>query len=180
MAVRLYRISACRAAAGATPTSSACPTPATCAAARAGRWTSRDSRLPAPRYIERAEADLDGFSTNPVIYFRFSRPYDGSTITGDVIRWVDITPGSPTYGRARGLAWLTTFGRITRYMCSDWVAFRSGHGAPLLPGTTYAMILTQGIRVAQDGAFFARDADFTAVIGDTEPADAALASAWRR
>ncbi|AKF08544.1 alpha/beta fold hydrolase [Sandaracinus amylolyticus] len=129
------------------------------------------------RHIAASEEDLDGFATNPVIYFRFSRGYDGASI-GDHVRWVDITPGSPTYGQDRGLAWITTYGPITRYICPDWVAFRSGHGDPLRPGTTYAMILTRGITAAEGGPAFERDEDFDAVMSDTAPSDAALTHAW--
>jgi hypothetical protein len=129
------------------------------------------------RHIEAAEEDLDGFATNPVIYFRFSRPFDGGSIGGRV-RWVDITPGSPTYGQDRGLGWITTFGPITRYICPDWVAFRSGHGAPLLPGTTYAMILQRGVTAAEGGGEFARDGDLDALLSDSPPSEAALMHAW--
>src|SRR5689334_15986651 len=44
------------------------------------------------RYLDASEEDLDGFATNPVVYFRFSHPYDWDTV-GDNIRIVDITPG---------------------------------------------------------------------------------------
>ena len=129
------------------------------------------------RHIEASEEDLDGWATNPVVYFRFSRAYDGATI-GEHVRWVDITPGSPTYGQDRGLSWITTFGSITRYICPDWVAFRAAHGDPLRPGTTYALILTRGITAAEGGPAFERDEDFDALISETAPSDPVLARAW--
>lgn len=128
------------------------------------------------RHIAAAEEDLDGFATNPVIYFRFSQPFDGGTISGRA-RWVDITSGSPTYGQDRGLSWLTTYGPISRYICSDWVAFRSGHGAPLRPRTTYALILERGVTTSE-GAEFARDADLDVLLSETAPSEEALMNAW--
>lgn len=131
------------------------------------------------RTIAHAEADLDGFSTNPVVYFRFSRGYDGANI-GDHVRWLDVTPGSPEYGLDRGLAWITTSGRLTRYVCPDWLAFRQGHGAPLRPGTTYAVILTRGILTAGSAQEFERAPDLDALLSSSMPAEAALQGPWRR
>lgn len=129
------------------------------------------------RYVSASETDLDGFATNAVSYFRFSRPYDWESV-GDRIRIVDITPGSPGYGQNRGLGWLTTAGRLTKYVCEDWLGVRTGHGDPLRPGTTYAVLLTTGIR-DMNGNAFARDEDFVATLGDTAPSDAALMHAWQ-
>ncbi|MDQ3036545.1 MAG: alpha/beta hydrolase [Myxococcota bacterium] len=128
-------------------------------------------------HVDASQEDLDGFATNPVIYFRFSRAYDGASL-GDRVRWVDITPGSPTYGQDRGLAWITTFGSITRYICPDWIAFRAGHGDPLRPGTTYALILERGVTASEGGGEFARDADLDALLSDAAPSDGALMHAW--
>lgn len=128
------------------------------------------------RTIEAAEEDLDGWATNPVVYFRFSRGYDAANIA-DHFRWVDITPGSPEYGRDRGAAWITTYGPITRYICPDWIAFRSGHGAPLRPGTTYALILTRGLRTPEM-ASFQSSPDLDAVIADAMPTDPIMLAAW--
>jgi hypothetical protein len=127
--------------------------------------------------IDAAEEDLDGFATNPVIYFRFSRAYDGGSVAGRA-RWVDITPGSPEYGIDRGLGWLTTYGPISRYICNDWVAFRSGHGSPLRPGTTYALILSEGVTTAEGGELFERAEDLDALLQGVAPSDPALRDAW--
>jgi hypothetical protein len=130
--------------------------------------------------IAAAEEDLDGFATNPVIYFRFSRPYEWDGI-GEHLLLLDITPGSPDYNRGTlGRSWLTTSGAITRYICPNWVAIRRAHGSPLRPGTTYAAIVLQGVRASADhgGDAFTRDADLDALLSDTAPSDAALADAW--
>ena len=129
------------------------------------------------RYVSAAQTDLDGFATNMVSYFRFSRPYDWMSVGGH-IRIVDITVGSPTYGQDRSLAWLTTAGRLSKYICEDWLGVRTGHGDPLRPSTTYAVILTTGIRDTSNNAF-ARDADFVATLASTAPADVALMHAYQ-
>ncbi len=131
------------------------------------------------RHIDAAEQDLDGFATNPVIYFRFSKPYEWGDIDADSVMLVDITPTSPEYGANVGRSWLTTFGRITRYVCPNWLSIRRGHGQPLRPATTYAAILTSGIRTSADeGAEpFARAADLDALLSETA-ATGPLASAW--
>ncbi|MCB9592073.1 MAG: hypothetical protein H6719_05015 [Sandaracinaceae bacterium] len=132
------------------------------------------------RHIAAIEADVDGFATNPVIYFRFSKPYEWADISADSVMLVDVTPGSPEYGANVGRSWLTTYGQITRYLCPDWLSVRRGHGQPLRPGTTYAAILTSGIRThAEEGNEpFGRAADLDALLSDTAPSGAPLASAW--
>mgnify|MGYP000358423027 CR=1 FL=1 len=48
------------------------------------------------RYLRAAEQDLDGFSTNPVVFFRFSRRFDWAT-SGGAFRFVNIDPDSPVW-----------------------------------------------------------------------------------
>lgn len=130
------------------------------------------------RYLRASEEDLRGFSINPVVFFRFSHPYDWDTVGGQ-IRIVDITPGSPDYGRTHSLAWLSTAGPISKYICPNWLAVRTPHGSPLRPGTTYAVVLGTGIAPNPDvGGGFARSADFDAMLADSEPSDPALSHAW--
>ncbi len=128
------------------------------------------------RYVAASEEDLDGFATNPTVVVRLSRPYDGESVSGR-IHYVDITPGSPSYGQERGLAWLTSYGRITRYVCEDWIGIRGSHGDPLRPGTTYAVYLTTGVRDS-NGNVFGRDTDFDTVMRDTAPTAPEDREAW--
>lgn len=135
-------------------------------------------------YLRASEQDLRGFSTNPTILFRFSRPYDWGTID---VQLIDVTVGAPSFGAGLGRGWITTSGRIGRYICPDWMGVHPGHGAPLLPGHTYAAILLSGVNDAPaalpDGGVpahtpFAPDPDFTAMLGATAPTDVDLAAAW--
>lgn len=134
------------------------------------------------RHIEASETNMEGFATNPVVYFRFSRPFDWDDVTGDSLWLVDITPSSPDYGGNVGRAWLTTAGQITRYICPNWLAIRRGHGSPLRPGTTYAAILMTGIRtsVEEGSVQFQRSSDLNTLLLDAVPADEPLASAHAR
>lgn len=130
------------------------------------------------RYLRAAEQDLDGFATNPVIYFRFSSPYRWESVGGDPssIALVDITPGSPTYGDVSSLAWLTTFGPLGEYICPDWIAMRRPVGQPLRPGTTYAAYLTTGVTPSAGGTY-ARSTELDMLLGATAPSEPRLARA---
>ena len=130
------------------------------------------------RYVAASEAELDGFSTNPTVIFRFSTTYNWDSVGGN-LRLVDITPGSPSFGQDQSLAWLTTAGPLSHYICDNWLAVRSGHGAPLRPGTTYAVIMLDGINQSDTAhSSFARSADLDAILADTRPSDPILATAW--
>ncbi|MCB9629062.1 MAG: hypothetical protein H6725_16950 [Sandaracinaceae bacterium] len=132
------------------------------------------------RYLRASEADLDGFSLNPVVFFRFSRAYDWDS-TGGAIHFVNVDPASPEFGATHPAAWLNTFGPISKYICQDWLGLRTLHGAPLLPGTTYAVILdTSLLPAAAVGGTFQRSADLDALLGDTRPTDVHLGPAWDR
>lgn len=127
------------------------------------------------RYLRASEQDLHGFSTNPRIYFRFSAPYNWGTLA-DSITLVDITPGSPTYGQSTGLSWLTESGTLTRYICPNWFAMQPPHGQPLRPGTTYAAIVGNTL-TPSTSMLYQVSPDFEAMLSETVPSDAVLASA---
>jgi hypothetical protein len=128
------------------------------------------------RYLRASEQDLRGFATNPVVFFRFSKPYDWDSV-GGALKFVDITPTSPTYSQGIYYGWLVTVGPTSRYICEDWLAVRTLHGHPLRPSTTYAVMLTRSVTVT-GGAQFARSADFDAVMGGARPATEPLGHAW--
>lgn len=129
-------------------------------------------------YLRASEQDLRGFSTNPQIYFRFSRPYNWDSVSGDSVRLYDVTVGQPEFGQELGRAWTVTFGPTSKYLCPDWLGVRVGHGSPLRPGHTYAAILTLGINDSASRTPFARDPDFEAMLSATAPLDADLMRAW--
>jgi hypothetical protein len=128
------------------------------------------------RYLRASEEDLTGFGVNSTVFFRFSKPYVHRAIDGRVA-FVNIDPESTAYQFDSSLTYLTTSGPVSRYICDDWLAVRTRTGSPLLPNTTYAIVLLDGI-ASTDGAEFERDADFDAMLGESAPADPVLAAAW--
>lgn len=128
------------------------------------------------RYLRASETDLKGFSTNPTVFFRFSTPYNWSSVDS-AVRIVDITPTSPSFGNTTSLAWLTTAGPISRYICPNWLAMRPPHGAPLRPHTTYAAIVGRAL-VPDGGGTYERSPDLDAMLGASAPTDATLAAAY--
>jgi len=143
------------------------------------------------RLIEAIEADLGGWGTNPTIFFRASAWIDTKTVsaTGDekTVRMVDLTDGSPDYGKELDLGWFATTER-DKYVCRNTLRLHRPWSRPLAPGATYAVVITRGVRSAagKDGAGrnvpgqpLAPDADFTAMLAAAAPVDPDLARAWQ-
>ena len=148
------------------------------------------SRHPAPgtalsvdavgRYLRAAETDLDGFSLNPVVYFRFSRAYDRAN-TGSAVTLVNIDENSPGFGTTHPVAWINTSGPLSKYICPDWLGYRTLHGFPLRPGTTYAAFIEDTITPSVDiGGTFARSGDLDAMLSDVAPTEPRRLEAWNR
>lgn len=121
-----------------------------------------------------ASRTLTGFSTNPVIYFRFSSGYAG--VDERSVLLFDISKSSPDYGAALSRSWGTSSGAVTQYVCPNWLNVRSQEGSPLRPGTTYAALLTSQI-MPRAGGSFARDADLDSLLASDPPLDGALQAA---
>lgn len=142
------------------------------------------------RYIEVAQQDLDGFSTNPVVLFRFSHPYDFRSVDRSevAVRIVDVTKSSAEYDREASIEWKTTSGDLSNYICPHWLGLRRPVGSPLRPGTTYAAIVTNALRACGErdskgdcmGEDYARGEDFDAMLADSAPSDSALRAAWEK
>ena len=127
------------------------------------------------RYLRDVEQNTDGFSTYPTVFFRFSASVDFNSLKLDsALQWIDVTPGSP---RAQvGFGWTATTGR-NAYLCANSVKIRPPEGAPLVPGHTYAIIMTTQVVDANEAAI-QQSADLTALLSKTPPADATLAAAY--
>lgn len=132
------------------------------------------------RYVEAAGSDLDGFSTNPVVFFRFSKPYDFGTVTADTLKLVDITDkAQPEYDKLLGIEWKTTSGDLSNYICPHFLALKPPPGAPLKAGRTYAAIVTTGVKPDKNtGGTFKRSDDLSALLDDSAPSDADLKAAY--
>ncbi|MEZ4268186.1 MAG: hypothetical protein R3F39_17625 [Myxococcota bacterium] len=140
---------------------------------------------PVARIVAAAEQVQRGFSRVPVTFFRFSHAPEFSSVEGNpnaasgkpvTLRYVNIDPDSPSFGAGQSFGWTTTDGG-GRYICPRFVEVRVPWEAPLLEGTTYAVLLTRGIRT-NEGVEMQPDDDFVAMMSDTRPSAAALAAAW--
>jgi hypothetical protein len=128
------------------------------------------------RWLRDLEATVDGFSTYPSIYFRFSAPVDiGGTLKKDgAVRFLDIT--QPPMPVDLGFHWNATTDR-NGYICNNWMAVRPQDGAPLTPGHTYAVVLSTTVLDASLKPIQVSP-DLTALLAATAPSDATLAAQW--
>ncbi|HEX8789512.1 MAG TPA: hypothetical protein VF765_01075 [Polyangiaceae bacterium] len=130
------------------------------------------------RWLRDLEATVDGFSTYPTVFFRFSAAVDiGGTLKAKgAVQFLDIT--DPTKPVAQGFAWVANTGRGA-YICDDWMAVKPPGGAPLTPGHTYAVIIASTVKDA-NGAAIQSSTDLQALLGSSAPSDATLATAWNQ
>ncbi len=130
--------------------------------------------------IEQAEADISGFGTHQAGFFRFNEfpDPDSVTISGDspVLSLVNITPESRNYGRRTSLSWSATDGRGS-FICNNWLAVRPLWSQAFEHGSTYATIITDGIR-SRNGDRPVQSDDFTLMMNGREPEDQELVAAW--
>jgi predicted esterase len=129
------------------------------------------------RYLRAIEAEATGFSTNPLVFFRFSRnPNFESLKVAGAVGWVNITPSSPQYGQVGQPGWYSSTGR-EKYICPRWIAVRHNFGSPLRPGETYAFFLKTSV-TDDKGAGMQADDDFKAMLAASQPMEAELSAAW--
>ena len=135
---------------------------------------------PVQRIVDAIESVGTGFSTVPAVYFRFSAPVDfGSIVAGGdtpTIRFVNVDPDSPSYGLGVSYSWFVTDGG-GKYICPRWLAVHAAWSSPLEPDTTYAILLTQGVKTT-DGRALEQPADLALVLGGARPSDATEGAAW--
>ena len=65
----------------------------------------------------------------------------------------------------------------SKTICPRYLSVRPAWGTPLLPNTTYAVILAQGITTS-DGQPLSADTDFIAMTAGQRPNDPTVAAAW--
>lgn len=130
------------------------------------------------RWLSDLEATVDGFSTYPTVFFRFSAPVDiGGTLKAKgAVQFLDITAASKPV--AQGFEWVANTGRGA-YICDNWMAVKPPGGAPLTPGHTYAVILASTVK-DMNGAAIQSSPDLQALLGSSAPSDATLAAAWNQ
>lgn len=130
------------------------------------------------RWLRDLEATVDGFSTFPTVYFRFSAPVDiGGTLKAKgAVQFVDIT--TPAKPATLGYTWVANTERGA-YICDNWMALKPPAGTPLTPGHTYAVIIASTVKDA-NGAAIQSSTDLQALLASSTPSDATLAAAWNQ
>jgi predicted esterase len=135
------------------------------------------------QYIAAAAHDR-GFGENEGIFFRFAGPLDPASLPADGAASlassasafvVDVTPGSPTYDRrtpvrARFVA------EAYDFIGPNWLAVVPQPGFPLRERTTYAAVLTDGLRGVHGGRV-RRSPGFDALLVQPDGVHAPL-TAW--
>ena len=131
----------------------------------------------AQRFITES-AHLQGFSTHPTVYFRFSQTPRTEDLSPGTLHIVDISPDSPEYAQEDGIEWLASDHR-GNYICANWLALQRPLGAPLRSQTTYVAFVTKAVHTNADKDF-ERSPDLDALLTSERPQDATLAQAWER
>ncbi|HEY2902187.1 MAG TPA: hypothetical protein VGL59_16520 [Polyangia bacterium] len=126
-------------------------------------------------YVDDWTADFDGFSAIAPVLFRFSDEMDFTTATGDGVLYIDLSAG-PTQGLELGRTWNFT-PSAGKYICRNHFALANAASEPLLPGHTYAAVVTTAIK-SKTGQAVSADGDMVALLAVAAPADPALMAAW--
>ncbi len=134
---------------------------------------------PVDDYIDLIENDLEGFGTLSHVYFRFNRWPDETTMKNQESMYiVNLDPNAEKYKEKVSSRFHANSAR-GRYICHNWLALGPTLGRPLLPGTTYAAVLTNDLK-DDSGNAAQGDDDFPAMLGDQAPENSGLAAAWEK
>ena len=130
-------------------------------------------------YVDQISSNQEGYGLQQAVFFRFSKPIKFGTLkaSGDssTLQFLNITPGSDRYDKNPSYSWQYSTGR-NKYICPNWLGLRVPMGRPLAPNTTYAVILSKGIKDS-DGNPLKPDGDFKKMLADSKP-KGALGKAW--
>jgi enamine deaminase RidA (YjgF/YER057c/UK114 family) len=130
--------------------------------------------------IQALQDELDGFSVYPLVFFRFTRAVDPSTLSGEgagaTVRFVELPSGT-------AIPFTHTFvDEPGKYICGHRLAVRPVWSHPLKARTTYAVVVTRGVRsLAAEGQTpeAPKRLDDLALLLDAEaPSTAAQQAAW--
>lgn len=142
-------------------------------------------------YFGTAEEDVTGFAPNQPVFFRFSDYVDRASLCLDpggvypaddgagafcspggapTIYLADVDPDSPQYGEHIPVE-IAAKREAGLYICQNWLGLAPLAGRPLRQGTTYAAILTTGLRDLRGDAPI-QDRAFAAILAGTTPVPA--------
>lgn len=132
------------------------------------------------RVVRGIESEQLGYGPNPVVTFRLSRPaaFDLGTgaATPGAVRFINLTEATPQYGTV--IAHRLATGTPGIYLCPRNLLVLRESAAPLLPGHTYAVVISTAL-LDGDGQRFAPDPDFRVMLAASVPAGSERAHAWQ-
>ena len=128
------------------------------------------------------DGEMTGFGVTTAVYFRFTGPVAEASLNGEgplaTIRFVNLDTGD-------GIPFTFRFAHErNKYLCEDSLYVHPVWSRPLAGNTTYAVIITSGVRsIPGDGAEPAvepvsRD-DLDALLSDDEPGEERVREAWK-
>lgn len=131
--------------------------------------------------VDALEAEADGFSVYPLVLFRFTRPVDPATLRNaggnPTLHLVELPSGDAipftfSYAEAPG-----------KYACGHRLALRPTWSRPLKARTTYAAVVTRGVRsLAPEGQAAEEPApldDLGLLLSAAAPGEAGAKRAWQ-
>ena len=125
--------------------------------------------------------DVTGFGLNTAVLMRMSHSFDLNSLTliglNPTVQFLNIDKKSPGYGKGVGMSMFATTAR-GRYICQNVIALRPNIGSPLLPSTTYAVLLRRGIKT-KAGKEAEPDTDFSLMLKPGEPMASEEKIAWQ-
>lgn len=147
----------------------------------------RRTRGQPAKYVELLHGQIAGAGMNAAIYFRFAGPLNPASLpatAADTLREgatayvVDVTPGSPTFGQ-RSPMLVKFHAEGNRFIDDNWLSLQAVPGLPLRQKTTYAAILTSGLK-ALTGGGLAPDPDLARLLAAESPTAEPYKTAWLR
>lgn len=121
--------------------------------------------------------EMKGFSVNPAIYFRLTRAVDESSLRADgddaTIRLVNLDDGTPHP------VYFQFVGERNKYICHNHLYVHPLWAKPLKPNTTYAAIVTSGVRSEGDNEAPKQLDALAMLLGSSRPSDGAERKAWQ-
>ncbi len=136
-------------------------------------------------YLRDMDGKTKGFGTQAAIYFRFSGPIDPASLPASAnaskeasssVILVDVTTGSPTYGKQHPIT-MKFYTAAGDYIGPNWLAIAPALGVPLRERTTYAAIVTRGVR-GSGGGSIARAPELAGKLAASGPAGWAPLRTW--
>ncbi len=137
--------------------------------------------------IDGLNAEMDGFSTAPTLYVRFTRELDPASLVPSGpqqnVFLVDLDAGVINGGELHPLTWKFQPKR-NKYICANWLALHPLWSRTLTSKHTYGLVIMDTARaklaVGQDPktAVPVQGDDLVALLGDAKPADATVAAVW--